>query len=136
MAVNNDDEEERRIPLETSISLRQITSNSSGFSHTLSLPKMSTTSFEFSTKNQNLAESPTQPGSAPSGVNNLVQWKRPAGALPLSLFGEIEEEEEEGSGAGEPPKNESAHFSKNKEGSGGVNMIDLIANLYKEKEKK
>ncbi|KAJ6384470.1 hypothetical protein OIU78_027721 [Salix suchowensis] len=111
-----------------------VSSNSSGFSHTLSLPKMSTTSFEFSTKNQNLAESPTQPGSAPSGVNNLVQWKRPAGALPLSLFGEIEEEEE-GSGAGEPPKNESAHFSKNKEGSGGVNMIDLIANLYKEKER-
>ncbi|KAB5529324.1 hypothetical protein DKX38_019405 [Salix brachista] len=112
-----------------------VSSNSSGFSHTLSLPKMSTTSFEFSTKNQNLAESPTQPGSAPSRVNNLVQWKRPAGALPLSLFGEIEEEEEEGSGAGEPPKNESAHFSKNKEGSGGVNMIDVIANLYKEKER-
>ncbi|KAJ6757212.1 hypothetical protein OIU74_026457 [Salix koriyanagi] len=85
-------------------------------------------------KIKTLAESPTQPGSAPSGVNNLVQWKRPAGALPLSLFGEIEEEEE-GSGAGEPPKNESAHFSKNKEGSGGVNMIDLIANLYKEKER-
>jgi hypothetical protein len=53
------------------------------------------------------------------------------------LFGEIEEEEEEeeGSGAGEPPKNESVHFSKNKEGSGGVNVIDLIANLYKEKER-
>jgi hypothetical protein len=114
-----------------------VSSNSSGFSHTLSLPKISTTHFEFSTKNQNSAESLTQPGSAPSRVNNSAQWKKPNGALPLSLFGEIEEEEEEeeGSGAGEPPKNESVHFSKNKEGSGGVNVIDLIANLYKEKER-
>jgi len=114
-----------------------VSSNSSGFSHSLSLPRISTTHFEFSTKNQNSAESLTQPGSAPSRVNNSAQWKKPNGALPLSLFGEIEEEEEEeeGSGAGEPPKNESVHFSKNKEGSGDVNVIDVIANLYKEKER-
>ncbi|CAK7340730.1 unnamed protein product [Dovyalis caffra] len=116
-----------------------VSSNPSGFSHTLSLPKISNTQFEFSSKNQNSAESLAQPGSAPSRVNNLVQWEKPKGALPLSLFGEIEEEEEEeqveGSGAGEPTKNGTFDFLKHKEGSGGVNVSDLIANLDKDKER-
>ncbi|KAJ6775365.1 hypothetical protein OIU79_018522 [Salix purpurea] len=63
-------------------------------------------------------ESLAQPGLAPSLVNNLTQWDKPKGALPLSAFGEIEEEE--GSGASEPRNNESFDFLRIKEGSGGV----------------
>ncbi|KAL3591228.1 hypothetical protein D5086_009868 [Populus alba] len=103
-----------------------VSGNSSGDSHALSLPRISNADFESSTKNQKVIESLTHPGSAPSLVNNLTQWDKPKGALPLSIFGEIEEEE--GSGSGEPRKNE------NKEGS-GVIVSDLIANLYKEKER-
>jgi hypothetical protein len=111
-----------------------VSSNSSGLSHALSLPRISNTDFEPSTKNQKVIESLTDPASAPSLVNKLTQWDKPKGALPLSIFGEIEEEEEEGSGSGEPRKNESFDFLKNKEGS-GVIVSDLIANLYKEKER-
>lgn len=103
-----------------------VSGNSSGDSHALSLPRISNADFESSTKNQKVIESLTHPGSAPSLVNNLTQWDKPKGALPLSIFGEIEEEE--GSGSGEPRKNE------NKEGS-GVIVSDLIANLYKKKER-
>ncbi|KAJ6413952.1 hypothetical protein OIU84_006706 [Salix udensis] len=110
-----------------------VSSNSSGLSHTLSLPRISNTDFESSAKNQKVIESLAQPGLAPSLVNNLTQWDKPKGALPLSAFGEIEEEE--GSGASEPRNNESFDFLRIKEGSGGVIVSDLIANLYKEEER-
>uniref|UniRef100_A0A6N2L408 Synergin gamma C-terminal domain-containing protein n=1 Tax=Salix viminalis TaxID=40686 RepID=A0A6N2L408_SALVM len=110
-----------------------VSSNSSGLSHTLSLPRISNTDFESSTKNQKVIESLAQPGLAPSLVNNLTRWDKPKGAMPLSAFGEIEEEE--GSGASEPRNNESFDFLRIKEGSGGVIVSDLIANLYKEEER-
>ncbi|XP_059439592.1 uncharacterized protein LOC132172158 isoform X1 [Corylus avellana] len=67
-----------------------------------------------------------------------VQWAKPRGALPLSIFGELEEEgkEEEGSGAGESRVGDGGTvFSDNKIGNSerkgsGLNVNDLIANLY------
>ncbi|KAF2307224.1 hypothetical protein GH714_025556 [Hevea brasiliensis] len=44
-----------------------------------------------------------QPGSAPGRVNSdMAQWEKPKGALPLSIFGDLEEQEEESGAAGDP----------------------------------
>ncbi|XP_062143493.1 uncharacterized protein LOC133851183 isoform X3 [Alnus glutinosa] len=67
-----------------------------------------------------------------------AQWVKRRGALPLSIFGELEEEEkeEEESGAGESRFGDGGNvFSDNKKGDSerkgsGLNVNDLIANLY------
>ncbi|XP_062084728.1 uncharacterized protein LOC133790905 isoform X2 [Humulus lupulus] len=77
--------------------------------------------------------------SVPSGVELAkVQWVKPQGAIPLSLFGETEEEENN-SGLGEPTVGDGAasFFHKKDDNAkkglalnGGVGINDLIANLY------
>ncbi|PON43944.1 hypothetical protein TorRG33x02_332410 [Trema orientale] len=77
--------------------------------------------------------------SVPTRVESVrAQWVKPQGAIPLSLFGETEEEEEN-SGAGEPAVGDGAVslFHKNGDNgikgsalNGGVGINDLIANLY------
>lgn len=67
-----------------------------------------------------------------------AQWVKPRGALPLSIFGELEEEEkeEEGPGAGESRVGDGGTaFSDNKKGDSerkgsGLIVNDLIANFY------
>lgn len=72
-----------------------------------------------------------------------AEWVKPQGAIPLSLFGEVEDEEEkeENSGAGESTVEEgAASFSHKKDDNakkglglkGGLGINDLIANLYKQ----
>ncbi|XP_021653009.2 uncharacterized protein LOC110644506 isoform X2 [Hevea brasiliensis] len=119
--------------------------NSGGLSHALSLPKISKPldPFGFSTdqKVKNNDSEPNQPGSAPGRVNSgMAQWEKPKGALPLSIFGELEEDEE--SGAGDPSFGDggASFFSRKnvdsvKKGS-GLNVNDLVANLYKQSDHK
>ncbi|XVF41945.1 hypothetical protein PTKIN_Ptkin01aG0321400 [Pterospermum kingtungense] len=83
---------------------------------------------------------PTQPDSAPSQVESAnTQWARLTGALPLSIFGE-EDKEEEGSGAVDAGFNGvagSPSFPKKDENlkEKGSDLNDLIADLYKQNEK-
>lgn len=77
--------------------------------------------------------------SVSSGVESAkVQWVKPQGAIPLSLFGEVEEEQNN-SGAGELTVGDGAasFFHKKDDNAktglalnGGVGINDLIANLY------
>ncbi|XWS57552.1 hypothetical protein CRYUN_Cryun09bG0184200 [Craigia yunnanensis] len=83
---------------------------------------------------------PTQPDSASSRVESVKnQWARLTGALPLSIFGE-EDKEEEGSGpvdAGFNGVTGSFSFPK-KDGNlkgKGSDLNDLIEDLYKQNEK-
>ncbi|GMI79308.1 hypothetical protein like AT1G54920 [Hibiscus trionum] len=83
---------------------------------------------------------PSLPDSAPSRVESVkTQWDKMNGALPLSIFGE-EEKEDEGSGAaaaGLNGVNSSFSFSKsdgNLKGKGS-DLNDLIGDLYKQNEK-
>ncbi|CAN6715022.1 unnamed protein product [Malus baccata var. baccata] len=77
---------------------------------------------------------PTRTESEPIRVEtepakvDKTRWVKPQGALPLSLFGE---EQEEDSGAGEPKVGDVANegFAK-KESNLNVEIDDLIANLY------
>ncbi|KAJ9131466.1 hypothetical protein P3X46_035122 [Hevea brasiliensis] len=83
--------------------------NSGGLAHTLSLPQISKPLdlFDFSTeqKMKNNECELNQPGSAPGRVNSdMAQWEKPKGALPLSIFGDLEGEEEK-SGVVEPNRN-------------------------------
>ncbi|EOY11361.1 Uncharacterized protein TCM_026571 isoform 1 [Theobroma cacao] len=83
---------------------------------------------------------PTQPGSAPSRVESVKNhWAKLNGALPLSIFGE-EEKDEEGSGAVDSGFNgATATFScPKKDGSlkgKGSDLNDLLADLYKQSER-
>ena len=83
---------------------------------------------------------PTQPDSAPSRVESVKnRWARLTGALPLSIFGE-EDKEEEGSGAVDAEFNGvtgSFSFPK-KDGNlkgKGLDLNDLMEDLYKQNEK-
>ncbi|KAK8329203.1 hypothetical protein V6Z12_A11G303200 [Gossypium hirsutum] len=83
---------------------------------------------------------PTQSDSAPSRVESVkAQWDKLTGALPLSIFGE-EEKEDGGSDAvdaGFNGVNSSFSFPK-QDGNlkeKGSNLKDVLADLYKEKEK-
>ncbi|GKV08974.1 hypothetical protein SLEP1_g20541 [Rubroshorea leprosula] len=77
-----------------------------------------------------------QPNSVPSGSDSApTGWIKPSGALPLSIFGEEEGEEEE-SGAADPPFNgaNGLFFSPRKVDNAKTNqsdLNDLIFNLYK-----
>ncbi|GMN71282.1 hypothetical protein TIFTF001_055520, partial [Ficus carica] len=94
------------------------------------------TGFELS--NGTNGESPLANSVADESAAAAPSWVKPRGALPLSLFGEAEEE----SGPGEPTVGDGAPivFSKKdgdgdakKKGSalnGGVGINDLLANLY------
>lgn len=94
------------------------------------------TGFELS--NGTNSESPSASSVADESAAAAPSWVKPRGALPLSLFGEAEEE----SGAGEPTVGDGAPivFRKKdgdddakKKGSalnGGVGINDLLANLY------
>ncbi|KAL1074673.1 hypothetical protein V6Z11_D11G305600 [Gossypium hirsutum] len=82
----------------------------------------------------------TQSDSAPSRVESVkAQWDKLTGALPLSIFGE-EEKEDGGSDAvdaGFNGVNSSFSFPK-QDGNlkeKGSNLNDVLADLYKEKEK-
>jgi hypothetical protein len=99
---------------------------SGGAAHTLSPPA----------NNNNTSKSDY---SGPVRVDpEKVQWAKPRGALPLSIFGELEEEEkeEEGSGAGESRVGDGGtDFSDNKIGNyerkgSSLNVNDLIPNSY------
>ncbi|XP_021282646.1 uncharacterized protein LOC110415347 [Herrania umbratica] len=88
----------------------------------------------------NSSSPPTQPGSAPSRVESVKNhWAKLNGALPLSLFGE-EEKEEEGSGAVDSGFNGATwtfSFPK-RDGSlkgKGSDLHDLLADLYKQSER-
>lgn len=71
------------------------------------------------------------------------QWVKPRGALPLSIFGELEEEaqeEEERSGAEDRGPDGATVFSNNGKSDYGskvsdLNVNDLIANLYNQNQK-
>ncbi|KAA3472678.1 myb-like protein U [Gossypium australe] len=83
---------------------------------------------------------PTKSDSAPSRVESVkAQWDKLTGALPLSIFGE-EEKEDGGSDAvdaGFNGVNSSFSFPK-QDGNlkeKGSNLNDVLADLYKEKEK-
>ncbi|KAE8675377.1 putative Glycoprotein membrane precursor GPI-anchored [Hibiscus syriacus] len=83
---------------------------------------------------------PSPPGSAPSGVESVkTQRDKMNGALPLSIFGE-EEKEDDGSvavDAGLNGMNSSFSFHKtggNLKGN-GLDLNDLIGDLYKQNEK-
>ncbi|XP_048236151.1 uncharacterized protein LOC8285553 isoform X2 [Ricinus communis] len=100
--------------------------NSGGLPHTLSLPRISS-----STNHHHQKKDPSEPNSAPGRVNSgLVEWEKPKGALPLSIFGlEEEEVEEEESGSS------ATLFSDSnvKKGSGSnvnANVSGSIANVY------
>ncbi|KAJ9131462.1 hypothetical protein P3X46_035118 [Hevea brasiliensis] len=121
--------------------------NSGGLSHTLSRPKISKPLdlFDFSTeqKMKNNESELNQPGSAPGRVNSdMAQWEKPKGALPLSIFGDLEEQEEESGAAGDPSfGNGGARLFSGKnvdsvENRSGVNVNDLVANLYKQSDPK
>ncbi|XVE89698.1 hypothetical protein DITRI_Ditri20bG0016800 [Diplodiscus trichospermus] len=86
------------------------------------------------------SSSPTQPDSAPNRVESAKnRWSRLTGALPLSIFGE-EDKEEEGSDALDAGFNGvtgSFSFPK-KDGNlkgKGLDLNYLIADLYKQNEK-
>ncbi|XP_024027626.1 uncharacterized protein LOC21386024 isoform X1 [Morus notabilis] len=89
-----------------------------------------------------LGNSVDDESAATRGESEAPSWVKPRGALPLSLFGETEEEEE--SGAGEPTVGDGApiFFRRNdgddaKKGSGlngGVGISDLLANLYSQSQ--
>uniref|UniRef100_A0A2P2JNB7 Uncharacterized protein LOC105134166 n=1 Tax=Rhizophora mucronata TaxID=61149 RepID=A0A2P2JNB7_RHIMU len=113
-----------------------------GLSHTISLPGTSKPldPFGFSAdQTQNGTKESFPPGSAPSRfISGTAIWEKPKGALPLSIFGDVEEEE--GSVTGDSSFGEAGSSSffdedKNsgKKGS-GLNVNDLIANLYKQSE--
>ena len=83
---------------------------------------------------------PTQPDSAPSRVESAKnQWAKLTGALPLSIFGE-EDKEEEGSGAVDVGfKSVAGLFSFPKKDGNlkgkGLDLNDLMEDLYKQNEK-
>ncbi|KAJ6762764.1 hypothetical protein OIU79_023494 [Salix purpurea] len=67
----------------------------------------------------------------------LIIWFSGKGQLELCLFRYLEKlkKRRKDQARASLQKMKVLIFRKNKEGSGGVNMIDLIANLYKEKER-
>lgn len=79
------------------------------------------------------------PNSNPSDMSLKIQWAKPQGAIPLSIFGEEEEQEELGSGVvGSSVGFGEISFVGKQSGSAkkggslgvGVGIDDLIANLY------
>ncbi|XP_038887012.1 uncharacterized protein LOC120077179 isoform X2 [Benincasa hispida] len=79
------------------------------------------------------------PNSNPSDMSPKIQWAKPQGAIPLSIFGEEEEKEELGSGVvGSSVGFGEISFVGKESGSAkkggslgvGVGIDDLIANLY------
>ncbi|CAK9160130.1 unnamed protein product [Ilex paraguariensis] len=70
-----------------------------------------------------------------------AQWVKPKGALPLSIFGDVEEEEEEPSGGVDPlAGNDKGSFSVVANGRNGLNVStragfdDIIANVYNQNQ--
>ncbi|XP_050223088.1 uncharacterized protein LOC126673141 isoform X2 [Mercurialis annua] len=116
--------------------------NSGGLAHTQSLPRFSKPldhhqNFKIEEDSSEL----DQPGSAPGRFNSgSVQWEKPKGALPLSIFGFEEEEEEETVKSGGDAAS-FTDYSKNNnnnnvnKGSGLIDVNDLIVNLYNNNNK-
>ncbi|KAG8649677.1 hypothetical protein MANES_08G121600v8 [Manihot esculenta] len=111
--------------------------NSSGLSHPKASNPLDAFGFSTDKKLENKDSESNQPASAPGRVNSgMVRWERLKGALPLSIFGDVDEDEE--SGVGDPSFGDggaSLFSSKNvdsmKKGS-GLNVNDLVANSYKQ----
>lgn len=88
-----------------------------------------------------LGNSVDDESAATRGESEAPSWVKPRGALPLSLFGETEEEEE--AGAGEPTVDGVPIFFRRNDGddakkgsglNGGVGISDLLANLYSQSQ--
>ncbi|KAG8648260.1 hypothetical protein MANES_09G166100v8 [Manihot esculenta] len=120
--------------------------NSGGLPHALSLPEiwkpLDPLGFATDQKMKRNDSESNQLGSAPGRVNSgIAEWEKPKGALPLSLFGDLEEEEEKESGAAGDPSfgdgGASLFSSKNidsvNKGS-SVIVNELVANLYKQND--
>ncbi|XP_020540330.1 uncharacterized protein LOC105647554 isoform X2 [Jatropha curcas] len=117
--------------------------NSGGMSHAISLPNISKAVDPFGLltdqKLENKDPEPTQTGYELSRVKSGMNlWEKPNGALPLSIFGELEKEEE--SAASLPPFGDGAGslFSSRKVDSvkKGLDVNDLLANLYQQRDPK
>lgn len=120
--------------------------NSGGLPHALSLPEiwkpLDPLGFATDQKMKRNDSESNQLGSAPGRVNSgIAEWEKPKGALPLSLFGDLEEEEEKESGAAGDPSfgdgGASLFSSKNVDSvnkGSGVIVNELVANLYKQND--
>ncbi|XP_065852131.1 uncharacterized protein [Euphorbia lathyris] len=116
--------------------------NHGGLFHAMSLPRFPNHLDPFRLRTDQKVEDEDselrQPDSAPGRASGMAQWTKPTGALPLSIFGEIEEERR--SGAGDPSFSDggsSLFSSKNVDSVkkvSGPNVNDLIANLYKQND--
>ncbi|CAN6866229.1 unnamed protein product [Brassica oleracea] len=94
--------------------------------------------FVDSSPNPNGFSADRTPTRIESEKNSQTQWVTPRGPVPLSVFGEVEEEEDE-SGAPVPPfKFSFDSFSPKHNGSANTNpsveISGIIANLYRESE--
>ncbi|GFZ02952.1 hypothetical protein Acr_15g0015600 [Actinidia rufa] len=62
-----------------------------------------------------------------------TQWVKPKGALPLSIFGDVEQEEE-GSGAVDPPVADATNGRNGSSGYTGLAFNDIIGNMYNQNQ--
>ncbi|PSS10144.1 Duffy receptor beta form like [Actinidia chinensis var. chinensis] len=82
------------------------------------------------------ADQPSQSTGSVStrAESEKTQWVKPKGALPLSIFGDVEQEEEEGSGAVDPPVADATNGRNGSSGYTGLAFNDIIGNMYNQNQ--